>query len=94
MVKGSSEAPDLEKVSELHRNWAQGSKDGMPGSPVTEIGYKRHGRTRRGGSGNLSVNRGGTTKLIQALVLKILILRAGALRSQAGSSERSQAGSK
>lgn len=84
VVKGGSEASDLKKVSELHTELGTAPKDAMPGSPVTEIGYKRNGRTRRGGPGNMSANRGGTTKLIQALVLKITILRAGAfLRSRA-----------
>ncbi|OMF21712.1 hypothetical protein BK132_31920 [Paenibacillus sp. FSL H8-0259] len=84
MVKGGSKASDLKKVSELHTELGMAPKDAMPGSPVTEIGYKRNGRTRRGGPGNMSANRGGTTKLIQALVLKITILRAGAfLRSRA-----------
>ncbi|CAG7626410.1 hypothetical protein PAECIP111802_01247 [Paenibacillus allorhizosphaerae] len=38
-------------------------KDGMTGSPVTEIGYKRNGRTRRGEYGNIFTNWGGTTAL-------------------------------
>ncbi|MNN84271.1 hypothetical protein D3C81_2014130 [compost metagenome] len=70
------------KVSELHTELGEAvqscPKDAMTGSPVTEIGYKRNGRTRRGGPGNMSANRGGTTTLSIALVLKITILRAGA----------------
>lgn len=66
------------KVSELHTELSRLLKDGMTGSPVTEIGYKRNGRTRRGEQGNLFANRGGTTTLIIALVLKMTILRTGA----------------
>ncbi|MNI44478.1 hypothetical protein D3C73_988550 [compost metagenome] len=69
------------KVSELHTELGEAvqsySKDAMPGSPVTEIGYKRNGRTRRGGPGNMSANRGGTTALTTAPVLKMTILRRG-----------------
>ncbi|AIQ68872.1 hypothetical protein PGRAT_15525 [Paenibacillus graminis] len=63
------------KVSEPHTELGVAPKDAMTGSPVTEIGYKRNGRTRRGGCGNMFANRGGTTALITALVLKMTILR-------------------
>ncbi|SDL55218.1 hypothetical protein SAMN05216191_103450 [Paenibacillus jilunlii] len=63
------------KVSELHTELDTTSKDAMTGSPVTEIGYKRNGRTRRGGHGDMFANRGGTTALNTALVLKMTILR-------------------
>ncbi|CQR55791.1 putative membrane protein [Paenibacillus riograndensis SBR5] len=65
----------MKKVSELHTELGPAPKDAMTGSPVTEIGYKRNGRTRRGGHGNRLANRGGTTALITALVLKMTILR-------------------
>lgn len=63
------------KVSEPHTELGGMPKDAMTGSPVTEIGYKRYGRTRRGVHGDMSANRGGTTALITALVLKMTILR-------------------
>lgn len=53
----------MKKVSELRTELDTLSKDATTGSPVTEIGYKRNGRTQRGEHGNMPTNRGGTTKL-------------------------------
>ncbi|PFG03621.1 hypothetical protein ATG71_0292 [Bacillus sp. es.034] len=52
-----------------------GSGDGGTGAPVTELGYKPNGRTRKGRYGDMLVNWGGTA--INNLAPKTNVLGVG-----------------